>query len=235
MALPEPQEAIVEFNKKLTSETSLIRLKLQKPIDFRSGQFIQTITLLDNKKIRRSWSIASSPKNKEYIELLIKKYEKSLISPMLFKANQNDKITIQGPFGFFTLIKPYKKETVFIAAGVGVAPLRSMIYDLLENNIDTKVTLIFGFRTEKDYLLEDEWLNLEKKYENFKIIPVISRPEKNTEFFKGHVTDFIPKIIKKSDDTDFYICGPNIMIADTMKVLELIGINKKQIHIERWQ
>ena len=235
MALPEPQEAIVEFNKKLTSETSLIRLRLQKPIDFRSGQFIQTITLLDNKKIRRSWSIASSPKNKEYLELLIKKYEKSLISPILFKVSLNDKLTIQGPFGFFTLIKPYKKETIFIAAGVGIAPLRSMIYDLLENNIDTKGTLIFGFRTEKDYLLKEEWLSLEKEHKNFKIFPVISRPEKNTEFFKGHVTDLIPKIIKKSEDIDFYICGPALMIADTIKVLESLGFNKKQIHIERWQ
>lgn len=233
--LPEPQEATVEFNKKLTSETSLIRLRLEKPIEFRPGQFIQTITLFDNKKIRRSWSISSSPKNKDYLELLIKKYEKSLISPILFKANVNDKITIQGPFGFFTVIKPYKKETVFISAGVGVAPLRSMIYDLLENNIDTKVTLIFSFRTEKDYLLKDEWLSLEKKYKNFKIFPVISRPEKNTELFKGHVTDLIPKIIKKAEDIDFYICGPNLMIMDTMKVLESLGFNKKQIHIERWQ
>ena len=59
--------------------------------------------------------------------------------------------------------------------------------------------------------------------------------EKNIEFFKGYVTDLIPKIIKKTEDIDFYICGPNIMITDTMKVLELIGINKKQIHVERWQ
>ncbi|MEK6935047.1 MAG: FAD-dependent oxidoreductase [Nanoarchaeota archaeon] len=236
MTLPEPLETEVLENRKFTKDTFLLKLKLPKPLDFRAGQFIQTITQIKDKKIRRSWSIASSPNIKDYIELLIKSQnENSLISSKLLKIKPKNKVTIQGPFGVFRIITPYKKEIFFIAAGVGVAPLRSMILDLLENKINTNITLIFGFKAEQDYLLKEEWKKLQKKYKNFKFIPVISRPQTQTELFTGRVTNLLPNLLKPSEDKDFYICGPPIMITDTVQVLGSIGFTKKQIHIERWQ
>ncbi len=232
---PEIQETVVEDNKVLTGDISLIKLKLEKEIEFKAGQFIQTIIQINNKKIRRSFSIASSPKDREHIDLLVKSVNDGLITPLLLKIKKGEKLAIHGPFGFFRIIQPYPEEIIFIAAGVGVAPFRSMINDLLENEIDSKITLIFGFRTEKEYLLKNEWISLEEKHKNFKILPVISRPKKRTQIFKGHVTDLIPKILKYSENLDFYICGPPIMISDTIKVLESLGFNKKQIRIERWQ
>lgn len=235
MTLPQFYETEIVNSKKFTDNTLLLELKLpNSDFKFKAGQFVLVYLILDNKEENRAFSIASKPSQKT-VELLIKKLESGKISPNLFKLKQGDKLKIRGPFGMFTVKEPSKEEIIFIAAGTGIAPLRSMIHETLEQNPNKKVNLIFGFRHESDYFHREELEELQEKHKNFTIYPCSTKPQENWPHQKGRVTSFLPNFIKSPENKHIYICGPNQMINDTLNLLiKQLKFQKDQIYLERW-
>jgi len=228
--------ATISGSQRLTESTLLITLKLPKDIsfNFKAGQFMLIYQNIEGKEENRAFSICSKP-SQDTLEFLIRKYEKGKISPKLFGLEQGDQLKIHGPFGIFNIRETKNKETIFIASGTGIAPLRSMTHEILENNPNKNVTLVFGFRTMKDFFFKEELTTLKDKYPNFNIYPCSTQPEESWQHFKGRVTSFLPQLIKNPEDKDAYICGPNKMINDTLKVLiKDLNFKQEQTHIERW-
>lgn len=234
MSLPKFYETEAINAKKYQSETILLELKLQEPFKFQAGQFILAYVNIDKKEENRAFSICSNPSQKT-IKLLIKKYNKGKVSPALYNLKPGDNLKIRGPFGVFTVNQPEKEEIFFIASGTGIAPLISMIYEILEKNPKKKITLIYGYREEENCFFKEELENLEKNFENFKIHHCSTKPPKSWSHLKGRVTEHILKIIKNNENKETYICGPNQMINDCLNLLiKELNFDKSQIHIERW-
>ncbi len=245
MQFPQIKKYTVELESKetLTENTLLLRFKVNEGMNFIPGQFIiMYIPHPNGILVKRSYSIASDNADKYHLEFCITLKKEGLASKKFIEMQINDTVEIEGPYGRFgpteeelTQEKEDSKKDkdqnhfIFIAAGSGVAPFRSILFDLERRG--KQATLIYGFRTEKDYLFENDFKKLQN--EKIKIIPTASQPEENWEGDIGRVTITLKKYLKKGSQKIF-ICGSTQMVMDTLTVLDEIGFSREQIKFEGW-
>ena len=175
------------------------------------------------------FSITSSPTNTAYMEFSIKKC--GCLTNWLHAMDVGQQITIRGPYGKpFPVDDAFKgKDLLFIAGGVGLAPLRSVInYVRAHRENYGKVDIVYGSRSADDLVdykeIIDEWMN----EPDFNVWLTIDREQ---EGWDGHV-GFVPNYVKELGfDTNktVIICGPPIMIKFTLAGLMELGFNKTQV------
>lgn len=206
--------------------------ELSDELNFKPGQFVNLSFNIDDKRYFKPYSIASPPQHKRTLELCVKLVEGGRFTPLLFERKVGDEFGIMGPLGLFTLEKADKEKLVFIAAGTGITPFRSMVLDLLENKTDKQITLIFGVRHETEILYEDEFDLLAQNYPNFRFIKVVSKPTDEWEGRTGHVQDNFDMIDTQSSNV--YICGLPAMIEGAKEKLINMGMASEDIHFEKY-
>ena len=164
------QSEIIEI-KKETHDTNRYfnKIKDVEEFEFKPGQFVSLMLPLNETKKRkgmRHYSIASSPGG-NILEFIINKVEGGLGTTYLFEdAEVGTEIPIRGPLGKFLLPDEIIHDICMVCTGTGIAPLRSMILYIYENNIPHKdIYLICGTKTKEDLLYHKEMLELEKEYE----------------------------------------------------------------------
>ena len=201
--------------EKLTNDVIKITLRIPPKTDFKfnSGQFLN----FNREKINRSYSIANSSQHKNQLEFFIKKYQNGLMSKYLFEeAKINDLLMLEGPMGTFFLRNSNYENIVFLATGTGIAPIKSIIEDIDNSDLQFKnknFWLFVGARYENDLLWEPNFENL-----NINYIPVLSRQVNNWDGEKGYVQDVV---IKKQIDLStcqIYACGSYNMINSSKKL-----------------
>ena len=226
-----------------TDSTKRIWVKIQgdEKVQFQAGQFVTMDLPISDKRLKRwrSYSIASAPNTEgptDVLEFCVVKAEQSTGGSQYLceEATIGTPIRFKGPDGTFLLKQPLEKDLVLICTGTGVAPFRSMIWDIYNRQIPFKnIHLIFGCRYEKDILYRQEFEELAQKMPNFKYDVALSR-EKDWTGTKGYVHAVYTEGYRdKRDDVDFYICGWSNMIDDVVaKLMVDMGYDKSQIHYE---
>ena len=177
------------------------------------------------------FSITSSPTLKEYQEFSIKKC--GCLTDWLHLMDIGQQITIRGPYG-----KPFPvddallgKDLLFIAGGVGLAPLHSVINYVLDNREKYgKVDIVYGSRSKDDLLdlaeIQSSWMKPESK---MNVHLTIDRPQ---EGWDGHVA-FVPTYVKELEftpDKTVLVCGPPIMIKFVLQALTELGFKNTQVY-----
>jgi NAD(P)H-flavin reductase len=219
--------------KPLTKDVSEFIFSIPQEFNFYPGQFITFIIKDENdKKKRRSYSIASAPSQKGELDLCIKRVEGGFGSNKIFDMKIGEELDFIGPAGVFFLKTP-EKDITLISSGTGIAPFISMIRELFSKNYEKKLTLIAGFRYEDEILYKEELESYEKKHSNFKFVPVISRPKTEVEN-KGHVQDVFEKYLDENFTGDFYLCGLWNMVRESMTKLQEMKYQEQQINYERY-
>lgn len=175
------------------------------------------------------FSITSSPTNTEFMEFSIKKC--GCLTNWLHQMDVGQQITIRGPYGNgFPVEEDFKgKDLVFVAGGIGLAPLRSVINYVRDNRANYgTVDIVYGSRSMEDLVdykeIIDEWCNEEG-------INVYLTIDREQEGWDGHV-GFVPNYVKELGfDTNktVIICGPPIMIKFTLAGLIELGFDKTQV------
>ena len=219
--------------KDLGREVKIFTLDIGEKFDFIPGQFVM-LNLSDDKEIlKRPYSLASIP-GKNTIDLCISIISKGKASVKLNKAKIGGKIKISGPYGVFgKKLLDIKNNLLFIATGTGVAPFRGIIPNLLKKGFDKKITLLYGFRHEEDYLFKEEFEELSKKYDDFTILPVVSQPNSSKKWERiGRVTNFLKDFL--NTDQDYVLCGFSDMVKEVQTILLKNNIPKEKIHQEKW-
>jgi CDP-4-dehydro-6-deoxyglucose reductase len=204
----------VDSIKKFSDNVIELRLRVppQSNFNYLPGQYINII----KGDYKRSYSIANNDCSNGIV-LFIKNYEGGKFSTYLFdQAKINDLLRIEGPLGTFFYRKTNKTNIVFLATGTGIAPIKSILENMEQNNLEIKnknIYLFFGGRTKEDLF----W---EPKFKNIKIhfIPVLSRTENNWNGEKGYIQDVL--ITKKIDlsDSVVYACGSVNMIKNAKEI-----------------
>ena len=231
---PERFKSRIISIDELTDYVKHFTISVPKDFNFIPGQYISII--MDNPnngiKLRRPYSIISSPKEckKGYIDLCIKILENGNITPLLNKLKKEDKIECFGPLGNFKISEESKtKNTIFISTGVGIAPFMSMIPRLLEINKKNKITLLTGYKSERNILYEKELKYLEKKHSNFKYHSILSESDTGNG---GRVQKLVEEHFDKN--ADYYICGLKDMISSVNMLLLKKGTLGKNIYSEKY-
>jgi len=249
-AVPEakPKRYTATFDEILqpTPDVRLFRLTLDgysRIMPFLAGQFIQFLTPMPDKndptkmkELIRSYSIASAPEETNFLEFCIKLVPGGAFTPSLWDKRVGDKIDLRGPHGKFVAHEPVDYDTVFIAAGTGIAPFWGMIQHLLSIGVKRDILLVFGVRYEDDLLYDKEFKALSEKHPNFRTIFTLSRPRHPETWWgeRGYVQGHLKENIKDPKNTKVFICGLTPMIEASCAELEKLGMSKDQIHYERY-
>ena len=165
------------------------------------------------------FSITSSPTNERFMEFSIKKC--GCVTDWLHSAEPGQQVTIRGPYGnAFPVDTEFAgKDMLFIAGGIGLAPLRSVInYVRHYRDRYGKVDIVYGARSE-------EWMTDEGVNVHLTI-------DREQEGWDGHV-GFVPNYVKElnfSTDKTAILCGPPIMIKFTLAGLMDLGFKKEQVY-----
>ncbi len=175
------------------------------------------------------FSITSSPTNQDFMEFSIKKC--GCVTEVLHAMEVGQQITVRGPYGKnFPVEEDFKgKDLLFIAGGIGLAPLRSVInYVRHYRNNYGKVIIVYGARSKDDLVdieeIQTEWIN----EPNTEVYLTIDRPQ---EDWDGHV-GFVPAYVKElglNPNMTAVLCGPPIMIKFTLAGLLELGFDKSNV------
>ncbi|MEI6234582.1 MAG: FAD-dependent oxidoreductase [Planctomycetota bacterium] len=245
-AKPKRYTATFDEIVQPTPDVRLFRLSLDgfnRIMPFIAGQFIQFLTPMPDpknpgktKELIRSYSIASAPEETNFLEFCIKLVPGGAFTPLLWDKKVGDKIDLRGPHGKFIAHEPVDYDTVFIAAGTGIAPFWGMIQHMLSIGVTRNITLVFGVRYEDDLVYEQEFRELAAKHPNFKAVFTLSRPRHPETWTgeKGYVQSHLATNISDPTNTKAFICGLTPMIEASVAELEKVGMTKEQIHYERY-
>ena len=199
--------------------------------------------VLENKSIVkepviRAYSMANYPEEKGIMKFNIRIASPppgTDFPPGEASSKKGDKLTIFGPFGEF-MAKDTQNEMVFIGGGAGMAPMRSHIFDqLLRLDSSRKISFWYGARSLKEMFYDEEFRELEQKYENFSYHTALSDPLPE-DSWSGY-TGFISHVLHDNylvnhptpEDCEYYMCGPPMMMDAAFKMLDSLGVEPENI------
>ena len=226
---------------KLFSKNMLVRdiyefkFSSSRKISFKPGQYMEWTlphTRSDTRGIRRYFSLASSPTEKEIV-LAIKTPESlSTFKKKLLTFVPGDSLIATQIAGDFILPEDNHKKLVFIAGGIGITPFRSMIKYLIDTKEKRDITLFYINKTATEFIYH-ELLN--KAYLEFglKINYVITDKDhvpSNWPGLTGRIDgETITGAIPDWQTSIFYISGPNAMVNNYKSMLLSLGVQRKNI------
>lgn len=209
----------------------------QPKFDFIPGQFISIREPReDGKPITRAYSLASPPRRDNRFDLCLNRVSEGFMSNYLCDLEPGHDVHFNGPHGHFVL-KPERKDAIFIATGTGIAPMRGMIHWLFADEARHQrhqFWLVYGTRFEEDIYYRDEFEQIAKQNPNFRYIVTLSRPSENWQGATGYVQEHVKTIVADRKNMEAYICGLNNMVSANRQLLKSLGWDRQQIIYERY-
>lgn len=214
-------------------------------IQFTAGQYVQLVVPPYDKikeSVQRAYSMSSIPSDTRHVELLIRLVPGGIATTWVHtRLTTGTTVDLIGPFGEFH-VHDTPKTMICVAGGSGMAPFKSMLYDIAERNLypDKEIWYFFGARTRKDMFYLDEMNALQDKLKRFHFVPALSEPapDDNWQGEKGIITDVLDRYIKerigKEKDLEGYLCGSPGMINACIKVMTANGIPESEIYFDKF-
>ncbi|KEQ13169.1 NADH:ubiquinone reductase (Na(+)-transporting) subunit F [Endozoicomonas numazuensis] len=199
-----------------------------------------------NEETIRAYSMANYPEEEGILKFNIRiaspppgtDFEPGKMSSYVFNLKPGDKMTVYGPFGEF-FAKETDNEMVFVGGGAGMAPMRSHIFDQLKRLSSTrKISFWYGARSLREAFYVEEFDKLAEENPNFTWHLALSdpQPEDNWEGKTGFIHQVLfDNYLKEHvapEDCEFYMCGPPMMNAAVIKMLEDQGVEPENILLD---
>ena len=207
---------------------------------YEPGQFITIIDEVNGKKIRRAYSLCTTPAEDEDPAVTVKRVEGGAMSNHINDSfKPGNQVEIMEPMGMFTT--PYdeknQRKAVFFGGGSGITPLMSILRTILVKEPESSVVLVYGNRSEEYVIFKELIAGLAEKYRSrFKAVHIL---EDGTADFTGRPT---PEMIKEicvqeecDAQTEFYICGPEPMMNIVAEGLSSGGYKTSNVRMESFE
>ncbi len=235
-------ECKVDFINDVTPKIKHVGITLsaEDEIEFKPGQYVQILVPEyegNSEDIYRAYSVASSPKSKNHIELFIG-YTGGIATTYVHEhLKTGDDITLVGPFGDFHY-HDNDRDMVMVAAGTGMAPIFSILQYMKDNKItNRKVSYHFGARHMEDLYVLDIIDEIKNTLPDFNFIPCLSRPSDDCDWTGdvGRVTDTLEKYLDDPENVEAYLCGSPKMIASVKEVLKKKGVPEELVYYDEFE
>ncbi|NJD24494.1 MAG: phenylacetate-CoA oxygenase/reductase subunit PaaK [Betaproteobacteria bacterium] len=211
---------------------------------FEPGQFLTVRKSIDGQDVRRSYSI-SSPRSRlahgGEIEIGIRPVEGGLFSNWAAQSlKAGDTLAVMPPDGRFTVKKQRAIHRVGFAAGSGITPILSIAATTLEEQPESKFTLVYGNRRMSSVMFNEALQDLKDRYrDRLTLIHILSRQAQEVDLLQGRIDgDKVRAVIKAllpvASMDEVFICGPEAMIEATEKALIEAGVPESRVHTERF-
>jgi Na+-transporting NADH:ubiquinone oxidoreductase subunit F len=195
----------------------------------------------------RAYSMANYPEERGVVKFNIRcatpppnnlALTPGIMSSWVFGLKPGDEVNVSGPFGEF-FAKETDAEMVFIGGGAGMAPMRSHIFDQLKRlESKRKISFWYGARSLREVFYEDEYDMLAAENDNFDWHLALSDPQPEDNW--DGLTGFIHNVLLEEylneheapEDCEFYMCGPPMMNAAVITMLENLGVERENIMLD---
>ena len=203
---------------KPSSDVAILKLQLpaSERFQFLAGQYLEFL-LKDGQ--RRAYSIANAPDQEGPLELHIRHLPGGLFTDFVFSTKEpalkeKDILRFEGPLGSFFLREDSKKPIIFVAAGTGFAPIKSIIEQMRTKKIQRPIALYWGGRRPSDLYMNGLCEAWAKDLSDFQYIPVISDavPEDGWSGRSGFVHQAVMADHPDLKDFQIYACGAPVMV-----------------------
>jgi ring-1,2-phenylacetyl-CoA epoxidase subunit PaaE len=218
--------------------------ELRSGFHFKAGQFLTLRATIDGNDVRRSYSISSSQKSFEQngtLEVGIRPVQGGVFSN--WAATQlkvGDVLRVMPADGRFTVQRPRAIHRVGFAAGSGITPILSILASTLEEQPESKFTLVYGNRRMDSVMFNEALQDLKDRYPNrLTLIHVLSRQAQEVPLLEGRideakVKEIVNSLLPAASMDEVFICGPEAMIEATEKALLEVGVPARNIRTERF-
>src|SRR5690554_4898997 len=195
----------------------------------------------------RAYSMANYPEERGLVKFNIRiatpppgstGINPGIMSSYVFNLKPGDKVTVYGPFGEF-FARDTDAEMVFIGGGAGMAPMRSHIFDQLKRlKSERKISFWYGARSWRETFYNEEYDQLAEEFPNFEWHLALSdpMPEDNWDGPTGFIHNVLYENYLKDhpapEDCEYYMCGPPMMNASVIKMLEDLGVEPENILLD---
>jgi ferredoxin-NADP reductase len=214
-----------------THDVTSFRFSRPTDLKYKPGQFMFVTLKQGEKELSKHFSFSSSPTEKDHIEFT-KKFSDHEYSLALKSVKVGDWARIDAPYGQFTFEGEYPKITL-LGGGIGITPFMSICKNATDESLNSKITVFYGCRTEKDVTFKKELEALAEKNKNLKLVLIVNEPTEqwkgvtgiiNAEIVKQHLLDYKENI--------FYTCGPPPMVEAMEKLVLNLGLPKEKLKRE---
>jgi len=202
---------------------------------FQAGQYINLFVEIDGVQTARPYAISSSPSQRSYYDLTVKRVQDGFVTPFLLdQIKTGQQFLSTGPMGTFYHNPIFHgKDLVFLAGGSGIAPAISMLKNVLDSKLDYQFHFIYASSYIDDVILIDELRSLSQQHDNFKLTEVISRPPEGYSGLTGHLEgDLIQSLVGDVSSKMFYVCGPTPFNEHCQTQLGNLGVESRFVRIE---
>jgi NAD(P)H-flavin reductase/ferredoxin len=226
-------QGVITAQQKLTHDITCLKITLNEPIDYASGQYAElNIPVLCSAV--RAYSFAT-PASGNQVEFYIRDVTGGELSPLVNSQNLlNTPAEIRGPFGDFYL-RDSDAPIICIAGGSGLAPIKALLEQAFKDDVSRDVVFYFGARTQQDLYCTEDILALEKQWNGtLTYIPVLSHEPKDSVWqgHRGFVTEILSQNLTGSEHA--YLCGPPMMIDTAIGVLIKHCVPLSHIHFDKF-
>lgn len=226
---------LAKVKDKENVSAQVLRVRLEKVLDFRPGQYLNIWHGDPEKPLVRSYSIASIPELEDFIELHIKIIPNGRFSRWAADVMEpGEELNIQGALGncFYVANDPHR-PLLFIGIGTGLAPLYGVLRDALLQGHQGKISLILGAREPQGFYLRRELADLQRDYPqlnvNFVCQTFSNYPNDigNTDIYQ-----FVKQQFPSTKGTQIYLCGGDSFVRKMKKQIFLSGASMVDIHAD---
>ena len=166
-----------------------------------------------------------------------------IASSYIFSLKPGDKVVMSGPYGEFRPNYDTGREMIWVGGGAGMAPLRAQIMHMLKTRQcrDRQMHYFYGARALEEIPFLDDFLALEKEFDNFHFHLALDRPDPKADaagikYTAGFVApvmgDTYLKAHEAPEDCEYYLCGPPMMAKTVLDLLDSLGVEKDMIHFD---
>lgn len=205
------------------------------PFSFVPGQFLTYSAEIEGKRVKRSYTIASSAAQTAYVETTIKREDKGVFSEFMHDhVSEGDLIDVIAPSGIFTFSGAESESVVLIGGGVGITPLMAAIRYLADTCWKGEIYLVYGAKSTEEFIFRDELEHRQRKMHNLHVAATMARSAGTSwmgaegPINKEFLLQSVPDIAKRR----VHLCGPPGMMQAMKKLLADLGVPSEQVKTE---
>jgi len=206
------------------------------------GQYLTFEAQVGGEKVRRSYSLCTYAGVDAHMAVTVKRVEGGRMSNFMNDTlTEGSSIAVMAPMGKFTMTPDAARSThyVLFAGGSGITPMMGISKAILNDEPQSKITLVYANRNPESVIFKEALAAMEKQFgERFKVIHSYDQAPFTWFGLKGLMTeDKVSQIIKSKvggafDTYSYFICGPAPMMDVVKKGLSACGISPAQVHTE---